>query len=88
MIVTFSKQFSKQLDWLNDQSMLQRISRAVQQVIAAKSAQEITNLKKLQGHSSAYRIRIGDYRIGLFIEGNAVLFAFLGHRRNIYNQFP
>ena len=36
--------------------------------------EEITNLKKLQGYENAYRIRVGDYRIGLIFDGQTVLF--------------
>ncbi|MGH2412635.1 MAG: type II toxin-antitoxin system RelE family toxin, partial [Microcystaceae cyanobacterium] len=36
----------------------------------------------------AYRIRLGDYRIGLFIEGKTVTFARVLHRKEIYRYFP
>lgn len=35
-----------------------------------------------------YRIRIGDYRIGIFVEGKTVEFARVVHRKDIYQQFP
>ena len=40
---------------------------------------EISGIKKLKGHKSAYRIRIGDYRIGLFYEKNHVELARIVH---------
>ncbi|MBK6701349.1 MAG: type II toxin-antitoxin system RelE/ParE family toxin [Saprospiraceae bacterium] len=49
---------------------------------------EISGIKKLKGHKSAYRIRIGDYRIGLFYEKNHVELARIVHRKDIYNLFP
>jgi mRNA-degrading endonuclease RelE of RelBE toxin-antitoxin system len=48
----------------------------------------IANLKKLKGHLTAYRIRSGDYRIGIFIENKVVIFACFAHRKDIYNEFP
>ncbi|MDP3913923.1 MAG: hypothetical protein Q8R96_09315 [Bacteroidota bacterium] len=49
---------------------------------------EITNLKKLTGYKNAYRIKIGNYRIGVFIENNIVEFARVIHRKDIYRVFP
>ncbi len=48
----------------------------------------IPHLKKLAGHKSAYRVRIGDYRVGLFYENNTVIFARIIHRKDIYKVFP
>jgi len=56
-----------------------------------ESATKITgirNLKKLTGFKNAYRIKIGHYRIGIFIENNKVEFARVVHRKDIYNMFP
>ncbi|WP_218651862.1 type II toxin-antitoxin system RelE/ParE family toxin [Nostoc sp. C052] len=50
--------------------------------------EEITNLKKLQGYENAYRIRVGDYRIGLIFDGEIVLFQRVLHRKDIYRYFP
>ncbi|WP_428656836.1 type II toxin-antitoxin system RelE family toxin [Runella sp.] len=47
-------------------SLLQNIILSVRE---AKKLQDIPNLKKLSGYKNAYRIRIGDYRIGLYVEG-------------------
>jgi len=42
----------------------------------------------MKGHHYAYRIRVGDYRIGLFFENGLTTFAYLAHRKDIYNRFP
>lgn len=43
----------------------------------------------MEGYSAFYRIRIGDYRIGLQIESdNLVYFVAFDHRRDIYRHFP
>ena len=49
---------------------------------------DIPNLKKLKGFEDAYRIRISDYRIGLFIIDNTTVFARFLHRKDIYKFFP
>ncbi|NPA92437.1 MAG: type II toxin-antitoxin system RelE/ParE family toxin, partial [Chloroflexi bacterium] len=39
-------------------------------------------------YTSFYRIRLGDYRLGLEIEGDTVVFVRFLHRRDIYRYFP
>ncbi len=88
MNVNFTKRFSASLDELNDKALLKKVGTVVKNVMQAKSLKDISNLKKLHGHSSAFRIRVGDYRIGFFLEKDEVLFAILEHRKKIYDSFP
>jgi mRNA-degrading endonuclease RelE of RelBE toxin-antitoxin system len=46
------------------------------------------NIKKLKGEINAYRWRIGDYRVGFFIENDTIIFARVLHRREFYRYFP
>jgi mRNA interferase RelE/StbE len=88
MTVSFTKQFSAQLDKVHSKALLAKVRAIVQAVMLATDMQNTPNLKKLKGHPSAYRIRTGNYRIGIFIETTNVIFAILAHRKDIYNQFP
>ncbi|MBX6423476.1 type II toxin-antitoxin system RelE/ParE family toxin [Thermosulfurimonas sp. F29] len=45
-------------------------------------------MKKLKGYKDFYRIRIGDYRIGLQIKENKIIFVRFLHRKEIYRCFP
>ncbi|MDR2627235.1 MAG: type II toxin-antitoxin system RelE/ParE family toxin [Dysgonamonadaceae bacterium] len=54
----------------------------------AEKIEELPSLKKLKGHSIAYRIRMGNYRIGIFIEKKHITFVRIVHRKDIYKQFP
>ncbi len=49
---------------------------------------EIPNLKKLKGHPCAYRIKLGNYRLGLFLETDTMILVRLQHRKDIYKKFP
>ncbi len=46
--------------------------------------------QKLTGYQTYYKIRVGDYRIGLHIDisQQQVEFQRILHRREIYRQFP
>jgi mRNA-degrading endonuclease RelE of RelBE toxin-antitoxin system len=49
---------------------------------------KIKNLKKLTGYDTYYRIRIGDYRLGIKVDGETVYFVVIEHRKDIYKGFP
>jgi len=69
--------------------LLRRVKEAIQQVEAAETLRELPNLTKLSGASGFYRIRIGDYRIGIAVENDEVVeFVRCLHRRDIYRHFP
>lgn len=88
MVVDFSTKFHKTLRTIRDASLRERIAQAVHHVQIATTLYEIPNLKKLAGHSTAWRIRVGDYRIGLHIEAGIVNFSSIDHRSNFYDHFP
>lgn len=64
------------------------ISKVLAQVKSADTLEEIPKLKKLTGHKTAYRIRIGEYRIGFYLENNTLVFSRVLHRKDIYKKFP
>ena len=87
MQVEFLDKFYKDLDKVPS-SIKYNVNDVVNKLELAKRISEISNTKKLSGHKSAYRIRIGDYRIGIFITNNIVEFARIVHRKDIYDVFP
>lgn len=66
----------------------QKLADIIVQIKSANNLQEITNCKKLTGYKTAYRIRIGDYRIGFFYTKDVVELTTILHRREIYKYFP
>lgn len=61
----------RDLKKIRDESLRRRVREAIEQVEAAETLREIPNLSKMSGPSGLYRIRVGDYRIGLVVEGDA-----------------
>lgn len=49
---------------------------------------DLPNVKKMKGCSNAFRIRLGEHRVGIFIEDNVILLVRLLHRKEIYRYFP
>jgi mRNA interferase RelE/StbE len=69
-------------------SVLSDVLLVYNQVAEASAIKGIPNLKKLSGYKNAYRIRIGEYRIGLYLEGDVFVFARILPRKEIYRFFP
>ncbi len=88
MKTEFLNHFYKDLKAIKNENIRIDIFNSIKQVELAESIKEIKNIKKLKGSKIAYRIRIGDYRIGLYIENNIIEFARISHRKDIYNLFP
>lgn len=88
MNIEFRKTFEKDLRKINDGSLLAKVKSVIIAVEAANSLDDIANLKKLKGDEGYFRIRIGDYRLGLFLDGETILFVRIIHRREFYRYFP
>jgi len=87
MMVEFLSSFNRDIGKLS-QSVKNDVAHAIAEVEEATKLAETGNLKKLKGFKNVYRIRIGEYRIGLFIEKGTVEFARIVHRKDIYKVFP
>ena len=88
MNVEFRKSFEKDLLKILDADLLQRIQEAIEDVENAEKLNEVSNLKKLKGDGDCYRIRLGDYRIGIKVNDGIVCFVRILHRKEIYRYFP
>ncbi|MEM6613242.1 MAG: type II toxin-antitoxin system RelE/ParE family toxin [Cyanobacteria bacterium P01_C01_bin.72] len=81
--------FIKDLKKLRKTSTYSEIKNLAFQTISdCQNITEIKSLKKIKGHQNAYRIRVGDYRIGVFIQKETVIFSRVLHRRDVYRYFP
>ncbi len=88
MKIKFTDFFNKELAQLNNKNLAKAIAKTILIVEQTKRITDIPNIKKLKGHKTAYRIRSGNYRIGVFIEKDTVIFSAFAHRKDIYKHFP
>lgn len=88
MEVKFSKLFEKDLKAIDERRIVLKVEEIIISLNNATSLSGIENIKKIKGHKDCYRIRIGNYRLGIFLEGKSVWFARLIHRKEIYRYFP
>ena len=81
--------FIKDLKKLKSNPIYSQIKNLVTKEIPNhENVTEINNIKKIKGDKNAYRIRIGDYRIGFFLEEDKIIFSRVLHRKEIYRFFP
>jgi mRNA interferase RelE/StbE len=88
MKVLIDRSFEKDTDKLTDQKLLYSIADCIEGIQNADRLSDIPNCKKLKGSKHAYRIRIGDYRIGFILEKQTIELIRVLHRSVIYNYFP
>ncbi|MBC1237140.1 type II toxin-antitoxin system RelE/ParE family toxin [Nostoc sp. 2RC] len=89
MITQYLPSFIKDMKALKSTPYYETIRiLAFEEIPQLLTFEEITNIKKLQGYENAYRIRVGDYRIGFIFDGETVIFQRVLHRKDIYRYFP
>jgi mRNA interferase RelE/StbE len=88
MKAAFRKSFVRDLKKISDQKVRERVGNAIKNVESALSVAAIDDLRKITGTANFYRIRIGEYRIGLTIESGTVEFVRCLPRRDLYRYFP
>ena len=89
MELLYAKRFNKDLDSIQKEPRTRKdLLKAIKAIKEAASISEIKGVRKLEGYQDYYRIRIGEYRLGIKIVKNTVeLIRFL-HRKDIYRRFP
>lgn len=88
MKVLFEKSFGRDLKKIKDKRLLKQVQETIDQVESAASISDVSNMKKMQGFDTYYRIRVGNYRIGIEISEGQVIFVCFLNRKNIYHYFP
>lgn len=88
MRVEFRASFAKDLRSVRDKGLSKQIKEAIELVEQVQRLEEIANLKKLRGKGNYFRIRIGEYRIGIAVENDTVTFVRCLNRKEIYRYFP
>ena len=84
----FQEKFHQRFEASQRDAIRHLLGETIELVERAQHTQEIKNIKKLKAGESHYRIRIGDYRIGLILEDDTFIFVRFLHRKDLYKYFP
>ena len=64
------------------------VAQAIRAVQAAQSFTDIPHFKQLRGHKGYFRLRVGDYRIGLRWDGERFFAESIDTRGDFYKTYP
>ena len=88
MEIRYHAQFNRDLRRLRNQSLAQSIEQIISELKAASSLTDVRGVRRLRGEGRHYRIRIGEYRLGITQDGDTIILRRLLHRSEIYRNFP
>jgi mRNA interferase RelE/StbE len=68
-------------------SVQKQLRGIIQKLTVAATLHEFDAIK-MKGANNAYRIRFGNYRIGIYIDGDNLVLSRILDRKEIYKYFP
>lgn len=88
MRVTYKKRFLQDLNRIPNPFKKKIQEIVFEQIPCTDNFEQINGVKKMKGYTEFYRIRFSDYRIGLSVKEDRVVFFRVLHRKDIYKYFP
>jgi mRNA interferase RelE/StbE len=87
--VEYTRKFLKELAALPIE-IQSRVEPIVFEALESVSPFELGYLEKMKGYPDKFKIRIGDYRIGITLDkkSQTIICERIAHRREIYRIFP
>jgi mRNA interferase RelE/StbE len=86
--IVFKRSFAKDLKKVRRQTLRDQVQAVIEQVEQENDLSTISQVKHLTSDGPYFRIRVGDYRIGIVYEEDTVIFVRFLHRKDIYKFFP
>jgi mRNA interferase RelE/StbE len=86
--VLYNKKFLKDLAALPSAERSRIEKFAFDKASNAKSFRQLEHLEKLTGYKTYYKVRFGNYRVGLQFKDDTLTFERVLHRKEIYRFFP
>jgi len=84
----FRDSFLEDIKRIKETAVKKKIAAVISESQKAASLLELKNVKKLEGGAVYYRIRVGDYRIGIKMQDKTLIFMRCLNRKDIYRYFP
>lgn len=88
MKVKYSKKFLKQLAAVPSDIRSKIESFVFDELVSTSSIYEMGKVEKMKGYDGFYKVRFGNYRLGLVLENEIITVKTVMHRREIYKFFP
>jgi mRNA interferase RelE/StbE len=84
----FRSSFTKDLNSIKSRTVFESVAKLIENVEVAQDLRRIPEVKKLKAKGNYYRIRLGNYRVGISLDKDEVTFVRCLDRKEIYRYFP
>jgi mRNA interferase RelE/StbE len=74
MTIDYKASFHRDIKKLKDKEQAARLREIISEIKAAKNLSEIKNIRKIEGFPNHYRIKTGEYRVGIVLSGDTIIF--------------
>ena len=88
MKVVYYRSFVKDISKIKQQRLKKQVENAILSFKKESNLDQIPNLIKMKNHDTAYRMRIGKYRLGFFYDNGVIDLVRFVKREDIYDVFP
>ena len=89
MKVESSSRFIRDIRRISAPALARRVNQKIAEIESVASIRDVSNVRRLTTPSGIhYRVRIGDYRLGITVEGEVAVLVAFGPRDDIYRRFP
>jgi mRNA interferase RelE/StbE len=88
MKVEYHKSFERDLRKVRDRTLLDRVKVILLELEESETLETILSVKPMKGYPEYFRIRIGDYRLGLKRTNDGLRIIRFLCRGDIYRKFP
>ena len=86
MDVRFTARFNRDLERIRDRQVAQSVEQAIDTLKAANRLTDVAGVSHLVNRGPRYRMRIGDYRLVMLLQGEALILERILHRREVYGR--
>ena len=89
MKLLYGKRFSKDLDAIRHEAKVKKhLLELIERIKETDSLANLKGVRKIEGYQNYFRIKVGNYRLGIKLTKKRIeLIRFL-HRKEIYRRFP
>lgn len=88
MKLVLTTRFAKDLRSIRDAHVKADVDSALDTMKAATRLEELGDVIKIKGAKNAFRMRVGNYRIGFYLDGDTITLGRFADRKDIYRLFP
>lgn len=88
MKLIYTKAVTKDVKKIKDKRLTDQIAMVINNMKDITEISQLKSTKKLSGNPNAYRVRIGNYRLGFYYEKQTIILGRFLKRSDIYKVFP